>query len=130
MMLLILAISLTTLTAAIIVTAAYRLFRANHQLTLQIADLQDQLSALCAGAVGVDERILQFEQALNQLKERQHTLDLSLASQHSFDHAIRLARKGVEIDKLIDNCNISDEEAHLISRLHGARQGESNPDYH
>lgn len=91
-----------------------------HQLqTERIRTLQEQLSALCAGAAGTDDRILRFEQMLNKLRDHQHTLDLTGQSQTGYDHAIRLARKGAGIEQLIDNCNLSDEEAHLISRLHG-----------
>ncbi len=96
-----------------------RLFRVNRMQAEKIADLQNQLSVLCIGAVGTDERILRFEQNLNKLKEHQNTLDLGTTTQHSYDHAIRLARKGVGINQLIDSCNLSDEEAHLIARLHG-----------
>ena len=96
-----------------------RLFKINRAQAEKIAGLQNQLSVLCVGAVGTDERILRFEQRLNKVKEHQNTLDLGTGSHHSYDHAIRLARKGVGINQLIDSCNLSDEEAHLISRLHG-----------
>ena len=98
---------------------AVRLFKVNRMQAEKIAGLQNQLSVLCVGAVGTDERILRFEQTLTKLKEHQNTLDLGTTTQHSYDHAIRLARKGVGINQLIDSCNLSDEEAHLISRLHG-----------
>ncbi len=111
--------------AIVIVTiTGYRLLKLNQTQAAKIADLQSQLSALCAGAVGADNRIIKFEQMLNQLKEHQNTIDLGMSSQHSYDHAIRLARKGVGMDQLIDNCNLSDEEAHLINRLHGSQNQE------
>ena len=111
--------------AIVIVTiTGYRLLKLNQTQAAKIADLQSQLSALCAGAVGADNRIIKFEQMLNQLKEHQNTIDLGMSSQHSYDHAIRLARKGVGMDQLIDNCNLSDEEAHLINRLNGSQNQE------
>lgn len=112
-------IAALTLLSLIIIGIAARLFKNNRAQAEKIAGLQNQLSVLCVGAVGTDERILRFEQTLSKLKEHQNTLDLGATSQHSYDHAIRLARKGVGINQLIDNCNLSDEEAHLISRLHG-----------
>jgi|GEM_PF-529810 len=117
---LILAISII-LVAAIAIIASYRLLTLNKQQTEQISSLQNQLSVLCAGAVGADKKVIKFEQTLNQLKEHQHTVDLGMSSQqHNYDHAIRLARKGAGMEQLIDNCNLSDEEAHLINRLHGS----------
>jgi len=110
-----------SLIAVIVATTTYRLFKLNQAQAAKIAGLQDQLSVLCAGATGSDKKIMKFEQTLNQLKEHQNTLDLGMSSQqHNYDHAIRLARKGVSMEQLIDNCNLSDEEAHLIDRLHGS----------
>ncbi len=120
-----------SLVAIIVATTTYRLFKLNQHQAVKIAGLQDQLSVLCAGAVGSDKKIVRFEQTLNQLKEHQNTLDLGMNSQqHNYDHAIRLARKGVGINQLIDNCNLSDEEAHLINHLHGADKSEFNQELH
>tara|TARA_R110001606_G_scaffold361754_7_gene515293 strand:- start:209812 stop:210201 length:390 start_codon:yes stop_codon:yes gene_type:complete len=107
-----------TIICLLVTHACYRLYKLNQQQTTKIASLQNQLAVLCAGAVGTDERIIRFEQTLHQLKEQQHTLDLGINTQQGYDHAIRLARKGASINQLIDSCNLSDEEAHLISRLH------------
>jgi len=122
--------SLAFIASLIIANTCYRLFKLNQQQTVKIADLQNQLSALCAGAVGADNRIVKFEQTLNQLKEHQNTMDLGMTTQHSYDHAIRLARKGVGMNQLIDSCNISDEEAHLISRLHGGENSSLKQELH
>ena len=85
----------------------------------RIHGLQTQLAALVEGAAGTDDRILRFEQTLSKIRDHQHAIDLNANSQPAYDHAIRLARKGAGINQLIDNCNLSDEEAHLINRLHG-----------
>ncbi|MDF1589429.1 MAG: DUF2802 domain-containing protein [Gammaproteobacteria bacterium] len=116
--------------ALLVASACYRLFKLNLQQTEKIAGLQNQLSILCAGAVGTDERIIRFEQTLSYLKEHQNTLDLGLSPQPGYDHAIRLAKKGVGIHQLIDNCNLSDEEAHLISRIHGTHQQSTKQELH
>jgi Na+-transporting NADH:ubiquinone oxidoreductase subunit NqrC len=116
-------ISLTSLvTSVIVIGSAYRLFKANQQQQLTIARLQNQVMALTTGAVGLDQRVYKFEQTLGQLREQHHKLDMNVTTTHNYDQAIRLARKGVEINQLIDNCNLSDEEAHLISRLHGGKE--------
>ena len=108
------------LLALVVATTSYRLFKLNRMQAEKVANLQSQLSVLCAGAVGTDDRIHKFEQTLSTLQERHNTLSLGTTSApQSYEHAIRLARKGVAVEQLIDNCNLSDEEAHLISRLHG-----------
>jgi|TARA_B110001469_G_C9326035_1_gene174341 L-asparaginase II len=121
---------IASLAILIITSTSYRLFKLNKTQAAKIADLQNQLSALCAGAVGADNRIVKFEQVLNQLKEHQNTLDLGMSSQHNYDHAIRLARKGAGMNQLIDNCNLSDEEAHLINRLHGSNNSAFKQEFH
>jgi hypothetical protein len=108
----------------------FRLYKQTQLQAEKIAGLQDQLSILCAGAVGTDERIIRFEHTLSQLKEHQNTLDMGLSPQPGYDHAIRLAKKGVAIDQLIDNCNLSDEEAHLINRMYGAKQASMGKELH
>lgn len=126
-----LVVVITVMSAVFLVTglAALRLLKLYQLQSERIRALQNQLSALCEGAAGTDERILRFEQTLNKLRDHQHAIDLTAnSSQPSYDHAIRLARKGAGIEQLIDNCNLSDEEAHLISRLHGQRR--SQPGMH
>ena len=116
-----LSYSLIGLLAVLMTAGLVRSWRLQRQQAEKISALQAQLSALCAAAVGGDERILRFEQTLNKLREHQHSLDLNIGGQPGYEHAIRLARKGGSIEQLIENCNLSDEEAHLISRLHGQR---------
>lgn len=120
-------ISLFTLMLAI---ACLRLYKLHQYQAKNIMGLQNQLSALCAGAVGSDERSVKFSQALHHLKEQQNTMSLGTDSHHNYDHAIRLARKGADIEQLIDNCNLSDEEAHLINRLHSEEQLEKVAGFH
>lgn len=121
--------SLVGLLAVVLLATSYRFFRLSRAQASQITSLQQQLSALCSAAVGSDERIVRFEQALMKIREQQNTMDLGQPQQHSYEHAIRLARKGVDINQLIDNCNLSEEEALLITRLHGA-QRQSVTDLH
>lgn len=125
-------ITAITFISLLVTHACYRLYKLNQLQTAKIAGLQNQLSVLCAGAVGTDERIMRFEKTLNHLKEQQNTLDLGMNTHQGqgYDHAIRLARKGAGINQLIDSCNLSDEEAHLISRLHGSERHPINQELH
>lgn len=115
---------LTLITVLVVMVTAYRAFNVFIQQSKKIHSLQNQLSALSAGAIGLDKRVLQFEQAMNKMKEHQNTIDVGIAPTHNYEQAVRLARKGMDTDQLMDNCNLSAEEAHLINRLHG---GEAKP---
>lgn len=101
--------------------ATMRLLKLYQLQTKRIHDIQNQITALCSGAAGTDDRIHKFEQTLSKLRDHQRSLDLSANNQPGYDHAIRLAKKGADIQQLINNCNLSDEEAHLITTLHGQR---------
>lgn len=114
-----LIIILIALTSLLVVMMMLRFYRLHKVQSAQIIALEQQLAGLCAAAVGADERVVKFEQMLNKLREQQNTLDLGSGRQQGYEHAIRLARKGVSVDQIVDNCNLSDEEARLISRLHG-----------
>lgn len=116
----IISISLASIITIVIAALAVKQYRHNQTLVNRITDLQNQLTILTSGAVGIDQRVINFERALLQLKEQQSSLSQTTAPQHNYDHAIRLAQKGVDMGQLIDTCNLTDEEAHLIERMHGA----------
>lgn len=120
-----------TVMIAVFVVIGMAVLRLQKLLQLQssrIQTLQNQLTALTSGASGTDERILQFEQTLGKIKEQQKSFELtgSSASAKAYDNAIRLARKGAGEAQLINHFDLSTEEAHLISRLHGAQLHESD----
>lgn len=110
---------LSTLLTLIVGFYCHRLAKQQQAHIALISDLQNQLTALCSGTVNTDERMIDFERSISKLKEQQGSLSASLAPQHNYDHAIRLAKKGAASNQLIDSCNLSDEEAHLIERMHG-----------
>lgn len=113
--------TLSVFTSALLASACYQLYKRQQYQAARIGDLQNQLAVLCAGTVSTDERLIGFERAISNLKEQQGSLTSTVAPQHNYDHAIRLAKKGVASHQLIESCNLSDEEAHLIERMHGDR---------
>lgn len=123
-----LLISIIALT--LLMTAFIIVLRQNHRQAKQISALQEQLNGLCAAAVGSDERMVRFEQHLHKIREYQNTLDMNAGPARAYEHAIRLARKGGGVAQLIDNCNLSDEEAQLICRLHGNADQLQQADVH
>lgn len=110
---------MSAITSIVLAAACYQLYLRHQSQLTRITDLQNQLAALCAGTVSTDERLIGFERTLSKLKEQQGSLTSAVAPQHNYDHAIRLAKKGVASNQLIDSCNLSEEEAHLIERMHG-----------
>jgi len=115
-----LLIAITSIIIALLLAAVcYRQHQRQQAQLALINDLQNQLSVLTAGTVHTDEQMLTFARTISKLKEQHGNLTSSVAPQHNYEHAIRLAKKGAARSQLVDTCNLSDEEAHLIERMHG-----------
>jgi hypothetical protein len=84
----------------------------------ELAGLKDDLRALCAGAVGTDERLARLENRGRRLVERQEQLELRDQGDRQYAPAIRMVQKGASIDELVSVCGISRGEAELISMMH------------
>ena len=97
----------------------------------QIKSLQRDLRSLCSAAVNVGERLERIERESNQLsreqkilsqKQSQSTVKIATAENSSFDHAAKLANKGVSVEEMADICNITLGEAELINMMHRLEQ--------
>jgi len=80
--------------------------------------VQQDIQALCAGAVSVGKHLAAVDQKLKRLNERQDQLELRDPGQQTYGHAIRLAQRGANVDELIANCGLARGEAELLLRLH------------
>lgn len=83
--------------------------------------LQEQsLSGLTAASAGVDRRLARLEAKGAALSERQDAVESQQAEERPYQHAIRLVRQGASAQRLIEELQLSESEAELIVRLHGA----------
>jgi hypothetical protein len=125
------ALLLAALALLAAVAAVVGLFRLQRSLGAERArsqDLQRQLelvrqsiSGLTAGAVGVDRRMQRLEASGRALAERQETFEIQQAEEQPYGHAIRLVQQGAGVARLVDELELSENEAELIVRLHGRR---------
>ena len=83
-----------------------------------LTELRQDVRGLCAGAVGLDERIARIEQAGRRLKERQEQLELRDSGEPLYSQAIRMVHKGCGVDDLVSVCGLSRNEAALIMMMH------------
>ena len=70
--------------------------RENEQL---LNAVREDVRGLCAGAVGVDERIARTEQDTRRLRERQEQLELREGGERHYGQAARMAKKGASIEE-------------------------------
>lgn len=97
-----------------------RLRRACRVLQGDIAALQNELGALCAGASGMGAHLGRVDQQLQRLAERQDTLETHDALHREYDRAVKLVRNGAGVEEIMAQCNLLRTEAELLMRLHGA----------
>lgn len=95
-----------------------RLSVRDRQRNAEVQALQNDLRALCAGAVGVGEHVERVEQQMRRLAERQDQVDLRDPAAQSYRHAIKLAQKGASIEELMSASGLVRGEAELLMRLY------------
>lgn len=84
----------------------------------QMQDLQNDLRAITAAAIGVGERVLELERRQRRLSERQEQLDNYDPANLSYEQAIRMVKNGAAADELVDVCGLSESEAELVTLMH------------
>jgi hypothetical protein len=83
--------------------------------------LQEQsISGLTAGSAEIDRRLVRLEAAETVLSERQDAFESQQAAERPYQQAIRLVREGATSRRLVEELELSESEADLIVRLHGA----------
>lgn len=85
----------------------------------QATAAEDNLAALCAGAVGIDERFARLEQRQRRLAERQDRIESSQERDRPYGEAIRLVHEGASASELVRSLDLTRNEAELIVSMHG-----------
>jgi len=96
-----------------------RLRRACRSLQGDVAALQIELQALCAGASCMGAHLGRMDQQLQRLGERQDTLEARDTLHREYDRAVKLVRNGAGVEEIMAQCNLLRTEAELLMRLHG-----------
>jgi hypothetical protein len=119
---------LAILAALLAILLAWRNWRALGAARAETADLQRELtlvqqsvSALTTGALGLDRRLDRLAAREQVLAERQETYEIQQAGEQPYSHAIRLVQQGAGVNRLVQELELSESEASLIVRLHGQR---------
>ena len=114
--------------AAVLITLLFywltnrRFQREIDRLTREVDELKRTLNALCSSAVGVDRRMGRLEVGKRELQQRQETIEQHTKSDHPYADAIKVAQKGATASQLVEEFEISRNEADLIVMLHGAKE--------
>lgn len=90
----------------------------NIQSAALIKKLGDDFAAVCAGAVGLGDRLERMEEQIGILSERQDQLELREPVLQSYKQAKKLLNGGMDTEELMENCGVTRGEAELMAVLH------------
>lgn len=84
----------------------------------EIQELQRDMRAITAAAIGVGERVLEIERRQRRLSERQEQLDIYDSANQPYEQAISMIKHGADVAELVEVCGISESEAELVALMH------------
>lgn len=112
--------SLFLCAGAVVLTLHNR--RKNARIRADLDAMRADFNALCAGAVGVDKRVLRLEQRGRDLTQRQDEMEQQRSSTgRPYGEAIQLVQKGANAARLVEELDLTRNEAELIVMLHGIK---------
>jgi hypothetical protein len=103
-----------------VVVTLFLVLRQSRQLRQQRKDnrdLRQQMRALTSAALGMGERVLEMERRQKHLAERQDQVDIYESANQPYEQAIRMSQHGASISELVNDCGVSENEAHLIDLM-------------
>lgn len=90
------------------------------ELSYHIQLQAQSINGLAASAIGVDRRLQLAETKSLQLVDRQSLLENREPDERPYDRAIRMVKQGAGVRRLVEELELSESEADLIIRIHGA----------
>lgn len=81
---------------------------------ISLERMQDDLNAMCCGAVGFGRQLTELDQQSQRISKRQDQLDLKEPTQTTYKYALKMARDGAHLEDVIQDCGIAEGEAELV----------------
>jgi len=106
------------LLVALELVRSFRYYRQAQQRDMVMRRLQNDVHALCAGAINMGKHMDALEQKVRRLTERQDQFELRDPAEQAYAHAIRLAQRGADMNDLVEHCGLAQGEAELLLRVH------------
>jgi len=120
---------LVGLSGAVLLIALWTTRRSTARLRLmekQLKQARNDLKALTTASVGVGGRVLELERRLRRMaaekQQPKKELDIYESANQPYDHAIDLAKQGMEVEEIATMCGISRNEAELIQMMNRFKQ--------
>lgn len=113
--------SILAVSGLVFLCSALLLMRGRRKLVKHLShirELQHDIRAITAAAIGVGERVLELERRQRRLTERQEQLDIYDPANQPYEQAILMVKNGADVSELVDVCGISEPEAELVALMH------------
>ena len=114
--------ALTIISVIALCVVLLRTRSALQNQSLHIDRIQNDLNAMCSGALGMGQHLSELENTTKKLRQRQDQLDLKEPTQTSYKYALKMAREGADLQSVAHDCGIAEGEAELVmlaSRMGG-----------
>jgi ABC-type transport system involved in cytochrome bd biosynthesis fused ATPase/permease subunit len=98
-----------------------KLKRDHEDLTEIVHGHNNDLRELFAASLTMDDRMAAIDGQLRVLSAKMNDFQQSEASNHPYSSAIQKVRSGASVSELMQNSGLSQDEAALLIRLHGAK---------
>ncbi|MFL9595551.1 DUF2802 domain-containing protein [Aeromonas veronii] len=87
----------------------------------QLESLRKQMMELHTGAIGMGQRLLSVEGAMQQVNERQQELTMQDPERRLYSRAAKMVELGADLDEVMSECELPKAEAELLISLRKGR---------
>jgi len=105
-------VCLCTLFALTYITVRFQKMFNKQDEVLQI--IQEDLSAVCNGALGVGQHLAKLEQKSKLMTQQIDKIEMQEAPERSYKQAIKMVRNGADVDQIMMDCGLAQGEAELV----------------
>lgn len=97
----------------------YKLKESHSSLSADFKRQTRDLKGLYSAANHLTERLIQAERTIADLEKKTDDFDDQQRNDHPYSTAIKLVKNGARVEDLVEQCNVTQDEAELLVRLHG-----------
>ena len=105
-------VCLCTLFALTYITVRFQKMFNKQDEVLQI--IQEDLSAVCNGALGVGQHLAKLEKKSKLMTQQIDKIEMQEAPERSYKQAIKMVRNGADVDQIMMDCGLAQGEAELV----------------
>lgn len=109
----------------LLVMQAFRSRKNRNIFGKRIQFLEENVQALCAGAMGIDTALNNINRRIDRLAQRQETAGPRVdTGARGYNSAIRMIKRGATVGDLVEKCGITSAEAKLLYSMHAGGDNE------